>query len=277
MIISVSQLRDRVAVLFPDVEQVDDSVIRFTKKVGDQPYAVYYLDITQDLPNSQETLTKYQDRVIGRHYFEGRKSLQWSNYLYFVTSRDRLMIDEVIDAKELIERDRSYARKFVIPEEELELVLTPSVITPAEAIPHAGILSIWTEQLVGADLDRAILSDDDLPTRLKLIEASPSEPKSRLKMPRSDKEVKDQSFIRSLNLKRFRDVPSQRDFEFGKVNLIFGRNGSGKTSLIEAIELFYCGRNKRNPDAGSTYSLAVVFADGNSETATNYRYFEIVI
>lgn len=275
MIISVSQLRDRVAVLFPDVEQVDDSVIRFTKKVGDQPYAVYYLDIAQDLPNSQETLTKYQDRVIGRHYFEGRKSLQWSNYLYFITSRDRLMIDEVIDAKELIERDRSYARKFVIPEEELELVLTPSVITPAEATPHAGILSIWTEQLVGADLDRAILSDDDLPTRLKLIEASPSEPKSRLKMPRSDKEVKDQSFIRSLNLKKFRDVPNQRDFEFGKVNLIFGRNGSGKTSLIEAIELFYCGRNKRNPDAGSTYSLVVVFADGNSETATASRKLQI--
>jgi hypothetical protein len=101
MIISVSQLRDRVAVLFPDVEQVDDSVIRFTKKVGDQPYAVYYLDIAQNLPNSQETLTKYQDRVIGSHYFEGRKSLQWSNYLYFITSRDRLMIDEVIDAKKV--------------------------------------------------------------------------------------------------------------------------------------------------------------------------------
>ncbi len=135
MIISVSQLRDRVAVLFPDVEQVDNSVIRFTKKVGDQPYAVYYLDIAHDLPNSQETLTKYQDRVIGSHYFEGRKSLQWSNYLYFITSRDRLMIDEVIDAKKLIERDRSYARKFVIPEEELELVLTPPVITPAGCNP----------------------------------------------------------------------------------------------------------------------------------------------
>lgn len=271
MTISVSQLRDRVAVLFPDVEQVDDSVIRFTKKVGDQPYAVYYLDIAHDLPNSQETLTKYQDRVIGRHYFEGRKSLQWSNYLYFITSRDRLVSGEVIDAKELIERDRNYARKFVIPEEDLALVLKPPVITPAETTPHAGILSIWSEILVDADLDRAILSDDDLPTRLKLIEASPSEPKPRSKMPRSDKVVNNQPFIRLLNLKRFRDFPIQRDFDFGNVNLIFGLNGSGKTSLLEAIELFYCGRHKRNPNARPSYSLVIVFADGNSETATASR------
>ena len=111
MSLTVSGLRERLSAQFADVQQVDDSVIRFTRKAGDLPFAVYYLDIAPDLPKTQEKLTKYQDRVIGPHYFEGRKSLQWSNYLYFVTSGDRLATKDVRQAKDLIERDRSYARK----------------------------------------------------------------------------------------------------------------------------------------------------------------------
>lgn len=271
MTLNIAQLREHVAIIFPDVEQVGDSILRFTKGLEGSPYAVYYLDIAQDLPNSKETLTKYQDRVIGSHYFEGRKSLQWSNYLYFITSRDRLMSGEVIDAKELIERDRNYARKFVIPEEDLELVLNPPVVAPAGASLHAGILSIWTKILVDAGLDGSILSDDDLPTRLRLIENATAKhtPKSRL--PKRDMGIKDQPFIHSMKLNKFRDFPSQREFEFGKVNLIFGRNGSGKTSLLEAIEYFYCGTNKRNPKTKPKYSMNVVFSDGKSEIVTTNR------
>src|SRR5713101_154755 len=99
MTLTVSQLRDRVASRFPDVEQVGDSVIRFTRKAGELPFAVYYLDVAEELPSTEESLTKYQDRVIGSRYFEGKKSLQWSNYLYFLTSKDRLISSEVRDAK----------------------------------------------------------------------------------------------------------------------------------------------------------------------------------
>ena len=271
MISNITQLRERVDIMFTDVEQVGDSILRFTKGFEGSPYAVYYLDIAQHLPNSQEMLTKYQDRVIGSHYFEGRKSLQWSNYLYFITSRDRLMSGEVIDAKELIERDRNYARKFVIPEEDLELVLNPPVIASTDATPHAGILSIWTEKLVDAGLDESILSDDDLPTRLRLIENPPAKHSPKSRLPKRDMGIKDQIFIHSLKLNKFRDFPSQREFEFGKVNLIFGRNGSGKTSLLEAIEYFYCGTNKRNPKTKPGYSMNVVFYDGKSETLTTNR------
>lgn len=86
MSLNIEKLKERVAGRFSDIEQVDDSIIRFTKKAGQETYAVYYLDIAKDLPGTQEKLSKYQDRVIGPYYFEGRRSLQWSNYLYFVTS-----------------------------------------------------------------------------------------------------------------------------------------------------------------------------------------------
>jgi len=271
MTLNAFQLRERVAARFPDVEQVDDAIFRFTRQVGKLPFAVYYVDVAQDLPTTQEMLTKYQDRVIGRHYFEGEKSLQWSNYLYFVTSGDRLASSEGRQAKELIERDRSYARKFVISENELDSVLAPAVVEPPEATPHANILSVWTDRLVEAGLDRAILSDHDLPARLKLIESSSSKPAIKPQAPRRNVEVKAEPFIRSLHLKKYRDFPRQRTFGFSNVNLIFGANGSGKTSLLEAIELFYCGRNKRNPDARSAYELVATLADGRTEKVAGSR------
>src|ERR1035441_1795302 len=166
MTLNIAQLREHVAAHFPHAKQVGDSIVRFTRDAGKEPFAVYYFDIAQDLPTTQETLTKYQDRVIGTHFFEGRTSLQWSNYLYFVTSGERLASSEVRRAKDLIERDRSYARKFVIAEEELDSVLAPSVIAPrADTGPHTNILSLWIDQLVAAGLDTAILSNDDLPKR----------------------------------------------------------------------------------------------------------------
>ncbi|MES2841574.1 MAG: AAA family ATPase [Pseudomonadota bacterium] len=44
----------------------------------------------------------------------------------------------------------------------------------------------------------------------------------------------------------FRPHPEQKDHPLGRVNLIVGSNGVGKTSLLEAIEFGYCGRNRRS-------------------------------
>lgn len=50
----------------------------------------------------------------------------------------------------------------------------------------------------------------------------------------------------------FRRVNLGKPFAFGDINLIVGANGTGKTSLLEAIEALYCGRVRRDPDAPLT-------------------------
>lgn len=271
MSLNFIEMKERLAAQYPDMRQVEDSIIRFTKSVDQKPYAVYYLDFTKDLPGTKAKLSKYQDRVLGRYYFEGRTSLQWSNYLYFITTQELLTNNDVRQAKELIERDRSYARKFVITEEELNSILSPLTIVTPDTAPRASIYSIWVNRLVNASIHRAILSDDNMPTRIKLIETSTSGIKQRLQTVQQNFALKTSPFIKSVELIKYLDFPQQRKFDFGRVNLIFGPNGSGKTSLLEAIELFYCGRNKRNANSTIPYKLIVELVDGHIEQATEKR------
>ena len=275
MRLSISQLREKLAAQrgFAEVEQVDESIIRAVRESESQPFAVYYFDIADELPETKDKLTKYQDRVIGRRYFEGRKSLQWSNYLYFLTTTEGWRNPALRETRELIELDRLYARKFVIPEEEIKSVLDPPVVSPSANIRQANVLSIWSEFLAEKMLDAAVLSNDDLPTRLSLIENPPTTKSPKAKARRI--QIGSATFLDSLQLKKFRPFPIQRDFDFGKVNLIVGPNGSGKTSLLEAIELFFCGRNKRNPGSRAPYELFARLSGGRSENATRRRDLQL--
>jgi len=277
MTLSILQLRERVTSEsgFFGTEEISDSIVRSTRRAGELPFAVYYFDIGEELPNTEATLTEYQDQVIGRRYFEGKKSLQWNNYLYFLRSRERLASSEVRKAKELIEQDRTYARKFVIAEDDIDAVVAPPVVTPVRPTPQISVLSLWTERLMETGLDRAILGDDDIPKRLRLIETATSRSIPRPTPAKGTPQVRRPAFIRSLALKTFRDFPRVPTFDFATVNLIFGSNASGKTSLLEAIELFYCGRNKRNPNATQPYELVASLSDGRTEKATNKRKLKL--
>ena len=59
------------------------------------------------------------------------------------------------------------------------------------------------------------------------------------------------------------------------MNLVFGPNAAGKTSLLEAIELLYCGRNKRNEEKPSIYEISASFVDGKTEKATTNRALKL--
>ncbi|HLN64058.1 MAG TPA: AAA family ATPase [Symbiobacteriaceae bacterium] len=271
--LDVTSLLNSIAGQFPDYEKVEERIVRFQRRQKGAPFAVCFVDLTEQLPTTEENLAIYQDRIIGRYYFEGEKSLQWNNYLYFLVSPENLATPDRRKAKLLIEGDRRYARKFVIPPKELDAVLHPTVFAHKGTTQSESILSIWTEQLEAAGIYDAVMSDKNLPDRLRLIEHS-SMPSRGTRAPWPKEELGAASFIRSLELANYRPFPRQRRFDFGTVNLLVGANGSGKTSLLEAIELFYCGRNKRNPDGRQAYTLSAHLGDGSTEEATNAREWQ---
>lgn len=268
---TIAQLRERLGTRFDSAEQVDNTIVRFVRKANGQAFALYYVDVGATLPRTIDELYAYQDRVIGESYFEGKKSLQWSNYLYFVISADSAGTKESLASRTLIESDRTYARKYVVLEGELDSALLPLQMGSSTSLAEANILSLWLTRLASVGLDDAVLSDSPLPSRLMQIEAAAGIASTAPTAAAPQRPVTRLPFLKSIRLDNYRPFPSLRHFDFGTVNLIVGPNGTGKTSLLEAIELLYCGRNRRNADADGAYTLAAEYADGSNETATPAR------
>lgn len=266
MTVSLERIRSKLSPRFPGLEQIDDSVLRFERKSHDRPFAVCYVDVSAQIPNTLASLNDYQERIVGSRYFQGRKSLQWSNYLFFVVDAEWPQA-----TKTIIERDRRYARKFVLTEPELDTALTPPTYKVSDAVIKTDILTTWTNILGTANLDRAILNDETMPRRLELIEEHFGQSASPIPKSLGTPRTAAQPFLRRVVLDKFRPFPQTRQFDVGTVTLICGVNGSGKTSILEAIELVYCGQTKRNPKSSGPYSIIATYADGKTETANNNR------
>jgi exonuclease SbcC len=266
MTVSLERIRSKLTPHFPGLEQIDDSVLRFERKSHEQAYAVCYVDVSARIPNTVAALNEYQERIVASRYFRGRKSLQWSNYLFFVV--DALPKPEL---RAVVERDRRYARKFVVTEPELDTALSPPSYKVTDEAIKTDILSTWTNILAASNLDRAILNDESLPTRLELIEQHYGQPSSTAPRSHGTPRASKQPFLRHIVLEDFRPYPQERKFDIGTVTLLFGANGSGKTSILEAIELVYCGQTKRNPKDKSAYKIVATFDNGTKETANNRR------
>ncbi len=266
MTVSLERIRHKLSPRFPDLEQIDDSVLRFERKSHDKSFAVCYVDASPQIPNTAASLNDYQERIVGSRYFQGRKSLQWSNYLFFVVDAEPPQA-----TKTIIERDRRYARKFVVTEPELDTALTPPTYKVSDAVIKTDILTTWTNILAAANLDRAILNDETMPRRLELIEEHYGQSASAIPKSLGTPRTAVQPFLRRIVLDKFRPFPQTREYDIGIVTLICGVNGSGKTSILEAIELVYCGQTKRNPKSSGPYSIIATYSDGKTETANNNR------
>ncbi|MGZ9116314.1 MAG: AAA family ATPase, partial [Methylocystis sp.] len=271
--ITHEDLRQRLSPEFGEFDRVSDAILQCTRSFKGTPFAACYFDTSGDLPETPSALTTYQDAVIGPRFFRLRESLQWSTYLYFVISADRVGDPDTAAIRSMIECDRSYARKRVITDSEISELFGVAPTTPGASSSEENIVDVWARILAEAGIDGAVFSEEDLPARLARIENTEQRPVKRA-FRRGAAPRRFEPFVRRLELRDYREFPQKRQFEFGSFNLIFGPNGSGKTSLLEALEVFYCGRMQRNPGVKLEYDLRATLLNGETENANHRRRAE---
>lgn len=240
--------RKKVIELLGTVDDVDDAVVRAKRLYQGKCYAIAYFDLADDIVKRADNIHEFQERILGDDFFGTPGDLRWNNYLYFVAGPKSLSDSGFDLAKAVIEADKEYARKRVVSEDELEVLLgNVTHFTPKTTGQNYNVVAEWEKRLGAAGLDELL----DKPTRREIVERIgkgavarvPVTDKS-LTLVEADKPLT-QTWLASIAIDKFRPVHDGKSYSFGQVTLIVGPNGTGKTSLLESIEHFYCGANRR--------------------------------
>ncbi|MBR8403217.1 AAA family ATPase [Burkholderia cenocepacia] len=257
-----AMLRDR----YPDLEDVGHGVFRGVDRFGAREYAIRYFDLNDRLATTAPSLKQYQEEVLSQMYFSTQiaTDLRWSHYLYFVTSDAQASRGEFGLLKATIEADREYARKQVIREGDVHALLNKGgAAAPKGAMP-VDLATTWSETLEQHGLGFILDDDITVPDAVRRIVAGTKSKAARPVAPTAllpAEEVAAGHFLKHVTIKGFRPHPEQKDHALGRVNLIVGSNGVGKTSLLEAIEYGYCGQNRRPSALLDRTSITLEFAD----------------
>lgn len=247
--------RKKVAGLLGGIEQIDDAVLRGERRYDDKTFAVAYVDFADDVVGRAKGLRAFQERILGDGYFSSPGDLRWNKYIYIVAGPHSQQQEGFQKAKSAIEADEEYARKRVVSEDELESVLGASHYFTADGnVQEFDIVAEWGHMLAAAALDAVL----DRPTRTALVEQigagearRAATSRNALTLHPSDAPLRS-SWLEKLRIEKFRPIhDGKMPFEFGQVTLITGPNGTGKTSLLEAIEFFYCGQNRRHGNSSN--------------------------
>lgn len=232
---------------YGDYTQVATDMFRTENRHAAQPISVIYFDFSQAVTHPEFDLRVFAQERISSDFYKNEGSLQWNYYIYFVLDSDAFRNFRNNPKIADIEADRTFARKFVREQSTLEAELKrplASILHTTE--PSQDIASRWVEELTDAGLESIADPAIGYDTLVRQVVLGTST--SRTTSPGVlSTHVESGRVVQSLNWDqdRFRQYPLQKNYEFGTVNLVRGVNGTGKTSLLEAVELCICGGIRR--------------------------------
>jgi chromosome segregation protein len=244
-------VREKVLNKLAHAIDLGNGVLRGDRRFHDKTFATAYVDLSDNIVERSRNLVKFQEGLLGESFFDGEGNQRWNSYLYFWAGPRSLEDAQFQEAKSRIERDRHYARKFVLTEEDLLNRIEDISRSRPKTVVSDDALTKWSDQLRQTSLD-IVLEQKPRTQLLKQIESGEAFASATVavsKAPSMATDLLGTGLLRGLQVASFRAGGCNGPFSFGDVNLIVGQNGSGKTSLLELIEALYCGRIRRDPSA----------------------------
>ncbi|HEL3005952.1 TPA: AAA family ATPase [Stenotrophomonas maltophilia] len=269
---NTSDLMPTLSASFESCEELESGFARCEHRVGENVRSVYFIKSAQFIPTDDE-LHSIQSTVIAPSFFASQDDSRWNHYLIFLVPPSE--IERTPGRLAKIETDTSYARKLIIADDQLSDFIRRRN-WPIQAQPHnANDLQLrWSNALQAANLDAVV---SDLP-RAEVVRSIRNGQKRIAKLtikPVSD--TQPDAFFTNLKIDEFGTRRLKGNFSFGRVNLIRGANGAGKTSLLEAIEHFLCGGTSRGEGQSETLRATASFRNTDRSVAFRNRpasYFQ---
>lgn len=216
-------------------------------KFSDEKYIIVYQNKTyiNEIIDKEDKWSKFQKEL----YYDDIRQDNSKAMVYIV-----YILDDNSDniPIQIIESNKTYGRKYVFSEDETITFINGIVKTSGEEIGVASPVQEWdrilreehltaclTESyaakkvenyLSGQRFDADYVQDDDYSSM-------------------NHSEVPQIKWVKSLDTTGFRDFCfDKKSMTFGQINLFYGANGSGKTSVLEAIEYALTSEVRRVKD-----------------------------
>ncbi len=259
----IPQLRELFPVCCP--LDGDKDAVRCERKYKDQTRAVYFFRASSTLPDSDE-IRKINEEILSHSYFRSEDASRWNHYFVIVTGDDIAGGQAFYKAKQALENDKNYARKFVVAQSELPAFIGNVFDETVEDGPSQSILNEWLSRLNDAGLG-AIGTDRQRSPAIRDLRsgAAPQETQTTVELAQISRlaaQAPAPQMLNSLTVNRFGARRLSGTFPFRKVNLILGPNGTGKTSLLESIEHFFCGTTYRSGGKSEDLDAIAFFQQG---------------
>jgi DNA repair protein SbcC/Rad50 len=243
---------------FSRCEVLSPELLRCERRVNDRLRSVYFFDTSQALL-SKERLSDITAKALAPSYFHASDESRWNQYFVWVVSDSKKGDRDVAKLRRAVEGDKDYARKFVIHESEVESFVRSGAdeIIPAGQV--GSMVDTWERILRDAGLS-AVQGEQARAAVVRQIRSNNvalAVPPAVAPPPPSDAMFA--KFLSGIDVAKFGTRALKGAFEFGRVTLIQGVNGTGKTSLLECLEHFYCGATRRSGGEAEQLAAAVTF------------------
>lgn len=216
-------------------------------KISDDEYIIVYQKETRisDIIDKEEHWKKFQHDL----YYEDIKNGQSSAMVYIVYILDG---DSNNIPIQVIESNKTYGRKYVFTEEETITFINGIVKTSHDELGAVSPVQEWDrilreEHLTGCLTEAYAAKKVDAYLAGQRFDADYVQDDDYSNMTHSD--VSHVKWVKSLDTTGFRNFCFNNTImEFGQINLFYGANGSGKTSVLEAIEYALTAEVRRVKD-----------------------------
>ncbi|MCC9602905.1 hypothetical protein LOC67_20340 [Stieleria sp. JC731] len=260
----LSEIERTLGARFSNISRLGDnkSIFRCERTFADHPLSVFYFDASGTMAGEDFDPGRYQENLLAEDFYANTGPLQWSFYLIFILERELYETPAVRAVRRTVVQDDHFARKYVVPQDELRDFVDRALDVDGEITTSIGdVVDEWIKKL-----EPAGLSDIGRTPRTKLIsrikDGVPA-PSVRSNRDASPVERDTLRGLQSLTISNYRRRPPEKTYSLRRVNLLAGPNGSGKTSFLEAIELVLCGRTEASGEEEAT--LYVDTIDSKSE------------
>ena len=235
-----------------------DTIIETDYKAKDSTISKYYiynisLQNFEYICESEKTYKEFEIEYIEPIFMDIDGDLSWNLYLVFVMSdEDYFSLSD--EKRTTAESSKEYTRKLVISESKFKACIPVGKLKKADSnIELKDPLKDWSNALQKENLDFCLdkVSNSNIKEYLKgnIIESSL---KSIVALDEHD--YQDNVSNESIKIKELKIGTNFRshcfsptaEFSFSNVNIFEGANGSGKTSVLEAIELAFTGEIQRD-------------------------------